>query len=231
MFGYVYKVENLFNRKIYIGQHKSKIFDEGYLGSGVRIKRAVKKYGVDAFKVELLEWCESQEDANEREVYYIDLYNSREPTIGYNIAYGGQEKFFTGCKHDSSSRKKMSDRAKNRPHPPTTKGRVCYTDGVNNKLLLPKDIELYESLGWHKGKTVAYRPSWNKGLTKETDDRVKKYVDKREQIFKNGGSIGCYGVKGNTNGFTKGFTPWNKGKKGYNNGHPNYYHGKKKDLK
>lgn len=55
------------------------------------------------------------------------------------------------------------------------------------------------------------KTAWNKGLTKETDDRVRKYADARIERFNRGESIGCFGVKGNTNGFKKGNLPWNKG--------------------
>ena len=129
MFGYIYIVTCLIDGKIYIGQHKSEEFDDSYLGSGVNIKKSVKKYGSESFSVSLLEWCSTQEEANEKEVYYIEAYDSRNPEIGYNIAAGGQERFFTGCEHTECARKKMSDRAKSRSHPPTTSGRVCYTDG------------------------------------------------------------------------------------------------------
>ena len=45
MFGYVYLTENLINGKCYIGRHSSPTFDKKYKGSGVAIKKAIKKYG------------------------------------------------------------------------------------------------------------------------------------------------------------------------------------------
>jgi len=44
-FGYIYKTTNMINGKIYIGQHKSNNFDLNYIGSGINIKRAIKKFG------------------------------------------------------------------------------------------------------------------------------------------------------------------------------------------
>ena len=43
MFGYIYKTTNLINGKIYIGQHKSEVFDNSYYGSGKLIGRAITK--------------------------------------------------------------------------------------------------------------------------------------------------------------------------------------------
>ena len=99
-------------------------------------------------------------------------------------------------------RKKMSEKAKNRPHPPTTNGRICITNGVQNKMIKPDEINLYLTDGWYKGKTMSGKPAWNKGLTKETDSRVMKYTTSRNKHFENGESIGFCGVKGNN--FRKG---------------------------
>ena len=43
MYGYIYKTTDLRNNKIYVGQHKSEIFDTSYYGSGKIIKKIIKK--------------------------------------------------------------------------------------------------------------------------------------------------------------------------------------------
>ena len=55
MYGYVYKTTNLINGMIYIGQHKGEVFDTESFGSGLLIREAFSKYGIDNFKCEVLE--------------------------------------------------------------------------------------------------------------------------------------------------------------------------------
>lgn len=225
MYGYIYKTTNLVNNKIYIGQHKSSTFNFKYKGSGTILREAFKKYEKENFHVEILEVCETQEELNEKEIYYIDLYNSRNPDIGYNISQGGHERFFTGMKHTEESKKKMSEKALNRPHPPTTKGRVCYTNGKVNKLLKEDEVEEYISKGFYKGKTLPENyVVWNKGLTKETNSSMRKLSEDRKERLKNGEVIGYCNNKMCKKGFQVGMKPWNKGLKGYNEGHPYYPH-------
>lgn len=83
---FIYKTTNTVNGKIYIG--KSKHNDPEYLGSGVILRDAIKKYGRNVFVKEILEEC-CDSIADEREVYYIALYESLIKNIGYNIAKGG----------------------------------------------------------------------------------------------------------------------------------------------
>ena len=95
MFGYIYKITNLINGKIYIGQHKlpdgyPDKLDEGYWGSGVEITLASKKYGRDNFSREIVCWANSFEELNDLEREYIRNYNSLDEKVGYNISDGGK---------------------------------------------------------------------------------------------------------------------------------------------
>ena len=91
MYGYIYITTNLINNKIYIGKHASPVFEPNkYIGSGKTLLRAIKKYGIENFKNELLCECLTAEELNEKEQYYISLYNSTNKNIGYNIQCGGE---------------------------------------------------------------------------------------------------------------------------------------------
>jgi hypothetical protein len=76
-YGYIYKV-TCFNELIYIGQHKSEYFDPKYLGSGVNLNRTEIK------SIEIIEFCNEQ-NINERENYFINLYESYKPEKGLNV--------------------------------------------------------------------------------------------------------------------------------------------------
>ena len=85
---YIYLTTNLVNNKQYIGQHKGSIHDS-YLGSGRDIVKAIKKYGSENFKKEILIECDSREEADYWESYYINYYNAVEDKNFYNLQEGG----------------------------------------------------------------------------------------------------------------------------------------------
>lgn len=83
----IYKTVNISNGKIYIG--KDEYNNPKYLGSGYILQKAIKKYGKDNFKKEIIEFCNSRDELNEREKFWIKTLNSTDDKIGYNIAEGG----------------------------------------------------------------------------------------------------------------------------------------------
>jgi group I intron endonuclease len=85
----IYKTTNLVNDKIYIGQDKNN--NPNYLGSGKKLKRAIKKYGKNNFLKEVIEICDSEELLNEREIFWISYYKSTDRKTGYNISDGSKE--------------------------------------------------------------------------------------------------------------------------------------------
>jgi len=84
---FIYKVTNLLNGKIYIGQTHFK--RENYLGSGNLISQAVEKYGPENFVKEYIDEASTQEELDEKEKYWIKCLDSQNKEIGYNIAEGG----------------------------------------------------------------------------------------------------------------------------------------------
>jgi len=96
----IYKTTNNINGKIYIGQSSKN--NPRYLGSGINIRNDLKIYGVSNFTKEILEYCNTKEELNNRERYWIAFYNSTCPEIGYNKHRGGQGR-------DTLGRRLMND--------------------------------------------------------------------------------------------------------------------------
>ena len=98
----VYKITNLINGKIYIGQHETYDPNDDYMGSGNLIKRAIKKYGVENFKKEILFDFETEEEMNAKEKELVnESFVEREDT--YNLVLGGRGswKHCCGEKHNN----------------------------------------------------------------------------------------------------------------------------------
>ena len=88
-YGFVYITTNMINGKKYIGKRKYSTGWEKYLGSGKYLKNALKKYGKYNFKREILYNCTTEEELEEKEKYYIDLYDAVKSNNFYNIHEGG----------------------------------------------------------------------------------------------------------------------------------------------
>ena len=90
-YGYIYLTINKINGKTYIGQKKlyKKAWNEDkYLGSGKKLKCAIKHYGKENFEKHLIQFCSSRDELNEREIFWIAEYRNR-GKAEYNIAAGG----------------------------------------------------------------------------------------------------------------------------------------------
>lgn len=84
----VYQITNKINGKIYIGVHQTSDLDDGYMGSGLYIKRAIKKHGIENFTKQYLRICESEEEMFIMEADIVDQpFICRKDT--YNIQPGG----------------------------------------------------------------------------------------------------------------------------------------------
>jgi group I intron endonuclease len=117
--GYIYKITNIISKKCYIGEtkknnpqlrwneHKRKI--EQGIGCPA-LQDAVKKYGIENFKYEILIIC-FDEDRYKLEMEYIKKYNCISPN-GYNLTKGGEGGGFYCKKHNQETIDKISKKMK-----------------------------------------------------------------------------------------------------------------------
>lgn len=222
MFGYIYKRQNKINGKIYIGQHQydKEGIDYNYLGSGSIFKKALSKYGNDNFTYELLESCENIDQLNERESYYIRIFDSVSPK-GYNLRDGGKGKVLSEEAHiilSNAQRKYYNE------HPEKALYESEARKGSGNPMFGRKQSEKQRKAASeaNKGKPrsekqmkairkhgFGSRPAWNKGLKNNlrnsafgsywiTDGKVdKKWYDKKGPLPENF-------YRGRSNNFQRG---------------------------
>lgn len=96
---YIYKITNKINGKIYIGLTSVEISERFQQHKNCAIRHdndyplyaSMRKYGIENFIIECVEECPDRKTLGDREKYYIKLYNSTDPTVGYNQSAGGEQ--------------------------------------------------------------------------------------------------------------------------------------------
>lgn len=146
----LYKHTNLINSKIYIGITCQKPNNRWRKGNGYKecpcFYNAIKKYGWDNFKHEILLDELTKEEAEQKEIELIKKYKSNNHKYGYNIANGGN---YSG---------RMSQETKNKISK-SLKGRK-FTNEHKNKIS--------ESQKGYKNHM------YGKHLSQETKDKISK---------------------------------------------------------
>lgn len=94
----IYKITNIANNKVYIGQTRTSLRKRllSHISHAKQttksrkhyFQRALQKYDLKCFSVEILETC-NESDLNNREIYWISHFNSFDSKTGYNSTFGG----------------------------------------------------------------------------------------------------------------------------------------------
>ena len=83
----IYLTTNLINNKKYIGKDVKN--NSAYLGSGILLKKAIKKYGKENFIKTILYECDNLKVLSEMEKNFIKQYDAVNSIDFYNIHCGG----------------------------------------------------------------------------------------------------------------------------------------------
>ena len=193
--GVVYRIYHKESMKSYVGKsvHPQRRIREHLSGrtSSPAIRAAIKKYGADAFRVEVLESEVPESCLSKMEILHIRFFKSIAPD-GYNLTDGGEG--VSGLKRGD----------------PWNKGKTSiYSDDTRRKMseankgkkLSPEARKKVSEAG--KGRTP-----WNKG---------KKYTPEARQKMKghpahNKGKSPSPETRQKMSKAHKGRDPWNKGK-------------------
>jgi len=142
----IYKTTCLVNNKYYIGVHSTDRLNDGYLGSGTAFIGALKKYGRENFKRDILAMYDTKKQAliAERELVNINEIKNKDC---YNIAIGGKGPSYRRVTVVDKSGNFMSvgiddERYISGELSSIQKGKVIVKDN-NNKLVVSKDDPRY----------------------------------------------------------------------------------------
>ena len=124
MYYLIYKTTNLINGKFYIGKHQTNNKNDSYLGSGIALEKAIKKYGRNNFIREILFECNSEEEMNqkEKEIITDDLIKNKNC---YNLGLGGEGgAMFKGKHHTEETKQKLREISSGKHHTEETKQKI-----------------------------------------------------------------------------------------------------------
>lgn len=180
--GFIYKITNILTNKCYIGEtnkpnpylrwneHKRKIEKE--IGCPV-LQDAVKKYGIENFKFQVLIIC-FDEDRYKFEIEYIKKFNSIAPN-GYNLTKGGEGGGFYGKKHTSETIEKIRNVLKDR-----------YTnDPEIRKCLSERTKLLFKDINYKLKVSEGVKNSEKWKNAKKGNFNYKKHSEETKNILKN----------------------------------------------
>jgi group I intron endonuclease len=88
MYYTIYRMTNNLDGKFYIGMHQTKRLDDGYIGSGKLLKRAITKHGEENFSKEILFIFDCRQDMIDKEIELITEDLVKNPNC-YNLTVGG----------------------------------------------------------------------------------------------------------------------------------------------
>ena len=123
--GYIYKITNTINNKLYIGQTR-KTIEERFQMHIRKAKQhanrylydAMNKYGYDNFVPSEIEECDDSL-LDEREIYWIAYYNTANKQYGYNMTIGGGGgDTWTNNNHKEETSRKISEHNKGKHNNP-----------------------------------------------------------------------------------------------------------------
>lgn len=150
-FNIVYQITNTIDGKIYIGCHQTDDIDDGYMGSGTYLKRAMNKHGGENFNRIILENFDTSDEMFEKEKELAnEEFVKRKDT--YNIQVGGLKP--VGTKGTATVKDKKGNFLQVDINDPrylsgelvgATTGRITVKDKNGNALMVDKDDPRYLS--------------------------------------------------------------------------------------
>lgn len=136
IYHYFYKITNCISNKYYYGIHSTNNLYDGYKGSGSALRNAYKKYGIDNFRMDILLFFKTRNEAAEYENKIVNAELLTDSNC-YNIIQGGFNSYIS---NNSDS---------NYDH---NLGKIWINNSIKNKVIDPKELDNYLNNGWNLGE-------------------------------------------------------------------------------
>lgn len=187
MFFCIYKITNLVNNKVYIGAHKTQDLNDGYFGSGIGLKRALRKHGKENFKKEILELLPTEKQMYEREKELVFLGE-----VSYNMTRGGKGGFShidavgdnNPMRKSEETRSKVSKALKAIRNDPSRKQELDNISRAN----LEKAIA--SNKGRKRPEHSAFLRDWSKEMWARNKDKMRDALSSNFEVTSPEGT--CY---------------------------------------
>ena len=157
-YGFIYITTNLINGKRYIGRccmQTTRVNSwKNYLGSGIALENAIKKYGKENFKRDIISFAYSNEELNLQEMKLIKFLNAVEDENYYNLS----DKYYYNAWDLANEDKKEQIRKKMREN-------SIWRNLDSDELQKRKENLHYKYLGENN-------PFYNKKHTSETKEKI-----------------------------------------------------------
>lgn len=185
IYHYFYKITNKVNGKFYYGIHSTDDIDNGYMGSGKRLNRAIKKYGIENFTKEIVKFFDTLQELSDYESLIVnDEMVSEE--MCYNLVKGGYY-----IDDDAIEKRRMTyGRIKHQQGSKNSQYGTCWMTKDGNSIKVKKqDVEKYLTEGWSKGRCITNKTKltqanqnrthiWKDGICKNVKtDVLQTYLD------------------------------------------------------
>jgi hypothetical protein len=181
---YIYKTTNLKNSKFYVGMHSTDNLNDGYLGSGTRLKRSIRRNGIQNFKIEFLEFFDNRTDLANREKELVNEELLKDHMC-MNLKPGG-----TGGFNNEEHKIKAQ----------TAGLKIMLENGKNierRKWLLKNDLEW--AVYWKKSISDGLKGNQN-WLGKSHSEETKNKIGKTNSLKQKGKGNSQFGTCWITNG-------------------------------
>lgn len=159
---FIYKVINKVNGRFYYGKHCTSRLDDGYMGSGIAIRAAIRKYGIENFERKILKFYSSDEELCIAEARLVNKKWLAKNSQCYNMKPGGkggfQKGLWQGRKRSAENKQRLSKSLLGHAVSQATRDKISAKNTGKTR-----DAASIEKARASLKKTLAEKGIWNKG--------------------------------------------------------------------